>query len=67
MTIGDICSRTVIIGSRETSLCEGASLMRERHVGDIVVAELIDGKWIPAGIVTDRDIDRKSTRLNSSH
>jgi CBS domain-containing protein len=33
-----------------------AQLMREYHVGSIVVAEGPNGKRMPAGIVTDRDI-----------
>jgi predicted transcriptional regulator len=33
-----------------------AQLMREYHVGSIVVADQPDGKRMPAGIVTDRDI-----------
>jgi CBS domain-containing protein len=33
-----------------------AQLMREYHVGSIVVADGPNGKRMPAGIVTDRDI-----------
>jgi CBS domain-containing protein len=33
-----------------------AQLMREYHVGSIVVADEPNGKRMPAGIVTDRDI-----------
>ncbi|HVW84174.1 MAG TPA: CBS domain-containing protein [Bryobacteraceae bacterium] len=56
MTVGEICTRTVIIAPRETSVREAAKLMRERHTGDIVVADEFEGKRIPVGIVTDRDI-----------
>ncbi len=30
--------------------------MRDRHVGDVVVVEDNDGRRIPVGIVTDRDL-----------
>ena len=30
--------------------------MRRQHVGDLVVVDEVDGKRLPAGIVTDRDI-----------
>jgi CBS domain-containing protein len=56
MTIGEICTRTVIIASRETLITEGARLMRERHTGDIIVTDEIGGVRIPVGIVTDRDL-----------
>lgn len=30
--------------------------MRQYHVGDLVVVDLVEGKRVPVGIVTDRDI-----------
>jgi CBS domain-containing protein len=53
---GEICNREVVIVSRETSLVEAARLMREHHVGSLVVVLERDGKRIPVGILTDRDI-----------
>jgi CBS domain-containing protein len=38
------------------SVDEAARLMRERHVGCIVVVEQGDGGRLPIGILTDRDI-----------
>jgi CBS domain-containing protein len=37
-------------------LPEAAKLMRERHVGSLVVVESADNGRVPVGIVTDRDI-----------
>jgi CBS domain-containing protein len=31
-------------------------MMRERHVGDLIVVDEVDGGRVPVGIVTDRDI-----------
>jgi len=54
MRTGAICSRNVVVARRGTSLADAARLMRENHVGSIVVLEGSGNK--PAGIVTDRDI-----------
>lgn len=56
MTVGKICNREVVIVDKTASIPEAARLMREYHVGDLVVVEEKAGKRIPAGIVTDRDI-----------
>jgi len=56
MPIGEFCNREVVFATRETSIPEAAQLMRKFHVGDLVVVDEIDGKRVPVGIVTDRDI-----------
>lgn len=56
MTIGEFCNREVVIVGPEASVCEAARLMREFHVGDLVVVEESGGVRRPVGIVTDRDI-----------
>jgi len=56
MTIGEICTRKVVIASRDTPIYEVARLMREYHAGDLVVTDELGDKRTPAGIVTDRDI-----------
>ena len=55
MPIGDICYREVVFSHRNNTVREAALLMREYHVGDLVVVEE-NGKRKPVGIVTDRDI-----------
>ncbi|MBS0318122.1 MAG: CBS domain-containing protein [Proteobacteria bacterium] len=56
MHIGQICTRSVVTCTSGASALELARLMRDRHVGDlIVVAEHEDGAR-PVGIVTDRDL-----------
>ncbi len=39
MTIGEICNRDVVIVHRDESLRTAAALMRQYHVGDVVVVE----------------------------
>ena len=56
MTVGKICNREVIFIHKEASIPEAARLMREYHVGDLVVVREKTGKRVPVGIVTDRDI-----------
>ncbi len=56
MPIGELCNRAVVFATRKTSITEAAQLMRQYHVGDLVVMDLIKDKRVPVGIVTDRDI-----------
>ena len=56
MQISDICTRSVVTCRGEASAAELARMMREHHVGDIVVVEACEGGVRPIGIVTDRDL-----------
>lgn len=56
MPISGCCTIDVICCETDTSIPEGAALMRQHHVDDVIVIENQDGKRIPVGIVTDRDI-----------
>lgn len=56
MNIGEICSRIVVLARKNTPLCDVAKLMREHHVGSVVVVEESERGRMPLGIVTDRDI-----------
>lgn len=56
MPISEFCNREVVFATRKTSIPEAAQLMRQYHVGDLVVVDEIAGKRIPVGMVTDRDI-----------
>jgi CBS domain-containing protein len=56
MAIGEICSRQVIFIRKGESVRQAAQLMREYHVGALVVAEDSGDKVVPVGILTDRDI-----------
>jgi len=56
MAIGEVCSRDVVFAPTGTSVRAAAQLMREYHVGAIVVVNELDGRRVPVGILTDRDI-----------
>jgi CBS domain-containing protein len=56
-TAGDICSRLVAVAYPSMAIDEAARVMRERHVGCLVVVEeLTAGERIVVGVLTDRDI-----------
>ena len=55
--IGDYCRRDVAFTARETTIAAAARMMRQAHVGSLVVVEQMNGgRRVPVGIVTDRDI-----------
>lgn len=56
MAIGDICTRDTVFTTKDSSIGAAARLMREHHVGDLVVVEEKNGRRIPIGILTDRDL-----------
>jgi len=56
MRIGELCTREVVYCERTTGVVELAQLMRRHHVGDLIVVDRRDGKLLPVGIVTDRDL-----------
>ncbi|MDE2300838.1 MAG: CBS domain-containing protein, partial [Burkholderiales bacterium] len=48
--IGEICTRSVVTCTRDISALELARLMRERHVGAVIVVDERDGKPTPVGL-----------------
>jgi CBS domain-containing protein len=56
MSVGEFCNREVIIAGKDIPLVNIAQLMREHHVGSIVIIETKGQNNIPVGIITDRDI-----------
>ncbi len=56
MLLKEICTPEVAQCPAETSVLAAARLMRQRHVGDLVVIESADDGQRPIGLVTDRDI-----------
>ena len=58
MSIGDICTRDVVAADSATNLAEAARLMRDNHVGSLVVVDERNPRK-PVGIITDRDIVTK--------
>jgi CBS domain-containing protein len=56
MLLKDACTPEVICCRGSTTALEAARLMRQKHVGDLVVVDDPDNERVPLGIVTDRDI-----------
>lgn len=56
MKIGELCNRVVVFAYKNMPLTEAAKLMREHHVGSLIVVREDDSKRTPVGIITDRDI-----------
>jgi CBS domain-containing protein len=55
MNIADICTQDIVMADQQASLQEAATLMREQHVGTLLVVDNSDGGAQAVGIVTDRD------------
>lgn len=55
MSIGSLCNPEVVVAERDTTLAEAAKLMRNQHVGNVVVVDDAYRRR-PVGLVTDRDI-----------
>ena len=56
MPVGEICNREVVVAERTTTIVEAARIMRRYHVGDLVVVDEVQGRRVPVGMVTDRDL-----------
>lgn len=56
MRVGEICKRTVVSISNRLDIVEAAKLMREKHVGFLIVLKELDEIRRPIGVLTDRDI-----------
>ena len=56
MLVKEICMGNVVVCGPETSATQAASLMRHRHVGDVVSVDDPNGQSVPLGVVTDRDL-----------
>lgn len=56
MSIGEICNREVVVVQPEDTVLQAARLMRQHHVGSVLVVDQHNGKPVPVGIVTDRDL-----------
>ncbi len=56
MNVGEICSRVVVVAERDAPVQQAAKLMRDHHIGALVVTEGGANARRPIGIVTDRDM-----------
>lgn len=56
LNAGDICNRIVTITDRQMSVLQAAQLMRDHHVGSLVVVDESGAGRLVVGVLTDRDI-----------
>ena len=56
MKVADICTQEVVSTERTSTLQQAATLMRERHVGALVVIDDASPAAQVVGMVTDRDL-----------
>jgi len=56
MNVGEVCTRKVVTVSMDDGVVRAAQLMRDHHVGDVVVVDEEQGRVRPVGMLTDRDI-----------
>ena len=52
----DICQSDMVTANENTSLYDVARLMRQNHIGDVVITRSGEAEEIPIGVLTDRDI-----------
>jgi CBS domain-containing protein len=67
MTVGEVCKRSVVVVAKNETIVDAANHMRASHVGDLVVVEDRQGRHVPVGIITDRDIVVGAVAPNSGH
>jgi CBS domain-containing protein len=56
MLLKDICTVEAVCCKPNTTVLAVARLMRQRHVGDVIVVDDPQSDQTPIGVVTDRDI-----------
>ena len=63
-SVGQICVREVVTIGTPANVADAARMMRDHHVGSLVVVEERANGKRPAGIITDRDIVVEVTALD---
>jgi CBS domain-containing protein len=56
MNAGEICNRDVVVAESGMGVVQAAQLMRQYHVGSLVVCAWQGSTRTPIGMVTDRDL-----------
>ena len=56
MLLKEFCTTDVAFCSRDTTVLEAARIMRQKHIGDLVVVDDPQDECTPIGLITDRDI-----------
>lgn len=56
MLLKEFCTTEVAYCTRDTTVLEAARLMREKHIGDLVIVDDPNDELTPVGLITDRDL-----------
>ena len=56
MKLKDLCVLDAVCCLPDASIASAAQLMREKHVGDLIVIDNAEEEREPIGMITDRDI-----------
>ncbi|NJD06868.1 MAG: CBS domain-containing protein [Methylococcaceae bacterium] len=56
MSVGYYCKRSVVTASKQDSIVTAAQLMRQNHIGCLVIVEDTGAGNQPVGVLTDRDL-----------
>jgi CBS domain-containing protein len=56
MLLKEFCTTDVAWCTRDTTVIEAARLMREKHLGDLIIVDDPNDEFTPVGVITDRDI-----------
>lgn len=64
MRIDEICNRNIVTIASSDSILTAARVMRDEHVGCVVVVESDGARAVPVGLLTDRDIVVAVVALN---
>ena len=65
MNVGKCCIHDVVAVSPKDDLAFAAQIMRDKHIGFLVVAENTGNRRMPVGVLTDRDIVVQAVARNA--
>jgi len=56
MLLKEFCTTEVAYCTRDTTVLEAAKIMRQKHLGDLVIVDDPNDEFTPVGLITDRDL-----------
>ena len=66
MKVSQCCKHDVVVASPKDDLAHAAKIMRDKHVGFLIVVEGGADRRVPVGVVTDRASSYKSSLVKWS-
>lgn len=56
MLLKEFCTTDVAWCTRDATVLQAAELMRQKHLGDLIIVDDPNDEFRPVGLITDRDI-----------